>query len=41
MEPALDQVRHELGDIHEELLKLPADALKRRVELKQLQLRHG
>lgn len=33
MEPNLDQVRHELADIHEELLALPADDFDRRAQL--------
>ena len=37
MEPTLDQVRHELAEIHEELLSLPADDFDRRSVLKDRQ----
>ena len=37
MEPTLDQVRHELANIHEELLSLPADDFERRAELQSRQ----
>lgn len=37
MEPNLDQVRHELADIHEELLALPADDFDRRAQLQSRQ----
>ena len=37
MEPTLDQVRHELADIHDRLLELPQDAYAERAELKDRQ----
>lgn len=37
MDMTLDQVRHELADIHDELLGLPADAYDRRSHLKDRQ----
>ena len=37
MEPTLDQVRHELAEIHDELLALPTDAYDRRSHLKDRQ----
>lgn len=37
MEPTLDQVRHELTEIHEELLTLPSDDFSRRADLKERQ----
>lgn len=41
MEPTLDEVRQELAEIHEELLRIPRDAFDRRAELraKQTELR--
>lgn len=37
MEPTLDQVRHELAAIHDELLSLPVDDFSRRSALKERQ----
>ena len=37
MEPTLDQVRHELAEIHDELLSLPVDAFERRAVLRDRQ----
>ncbi|MDH3189602.1 MAG: hypothetical protein OEM39_03045 [Acidimicrobiia bacterium] len=37
MEPTLDQVRHELASIHDELLELPANDFARRSALKERQ----
>lgn len=37
MEPTLDQVRHELAEIHEELLSLPQDDFDRRATLRDRQ----
>jgi len=39
MDPALDQVRQELADIHDKLLALPADAFASRVDLRDRQNR--